>query len=332
MSRVEQQLGPGSAQANQSREQYAQGSREGRGFAPPSGFARAALILGIFALILAAMPVIGIVLGVLAVIFGVVALVKRQPRTMSTIGLVLGGIGAIISLTLTITFASFTGQFLESFQETAQSGSESSPGVADGSVGSGTDQGGTDRGGADHGGADGGAGGAETGGADASAWAPDQHIDWFDVDPAGWPESAHAGTAEDPHPVGTRFAIEGWDVIVNFIDPDAEDSIRALAPRNPAAAEGERYVLMNVTMKNPTDEPRSLTSLQIHYDTPKQLYSANPSNGYRVVTPEPALQLEDRLVTGAYSGYIAIVTDDVDGELLRFRSSDRIEEIYVAVE
>lgn len=137
---------------------------------------------------------------------------------------------------------------------------------------------------------------------------------------------------EDPHPIGSRFTIAGWDVVVNFVDRDAADSVLTLEPANERPGDGERYVLMNVTLNNPGEQSMSNQDLAFYYDTPKRMYPAFVSNKYHMITPDSTLMLEDRHIMGSYSGYISFRTDDVEGEIIRINTRDRTEELYVAVE
>lgn len=158
----------------------------------------------------------------------------------------------------------------------------------------------------------------------------DTLIEWHAFDTADAPPSARTGTAEDPHPIGSRFEIDGWHVVVNLIDPDAETRLLALAPENPSPDEGKRYVLVHMTVNNPSEETLPVSRLSVYYDTPKQLYSAR--RGGVEVTPDPALFIDaNRLLVGTFSGYIAFQTDDVPGLGLRISSLLDRERVYVEV-
>lgn len=68
-----------------------------------SGFATAALVLGIIAVVLSFIPIINngaFVIGVLAVIFGVIPLVKRRRVAISIIAIVLGILSVVITLSM----------------------------------------------------------------------------------------------------------------------------------------------------------------------------------------------------------------------------------------
>ncbi len=67
-----------------------------------SGFALAALILGIVAFMVGLVPVLGIILGAVAVALGVVALLKKQRKGLAVTGLALGGVALLVSLSTTI--------------------------------------------------------------------------------------------------------------------------------------------------------------------------------------------------------------------------------------
>lgn len=66
-----------------------------------SGFATAALVLGIVAVVLSFIPIINniaFILGVLAVIFGLVSLIKRASKASAVAGLILGVVSIAITL------------------------------------------------------------------------------------------------------------------------------------------------------------------------------------------------------------------------------------------
>lgn len=70
-----------------------------------TGFAIAALVLGIVALVTCFVPVLGAVLGLAAAAFGVVALVQGQSKGFSITGIALGGVAIITSAVMTFVFA-----------------------------------------------------------------------------------------------------------------------------------------------------------------------------------------------------------------------------------
>lgn len=267
------------------------------------GLALSALIVGIVALLTAAVPVLGAVLGIVAIVLGAVALAKKQPRGLSLTGLILGIIATIASIIATITIVLFTGGLFAALEEAAV---EVVVIDEDGTVEIATET-------------------IDEPSVDVEAF--DTPIRWDAFDTADAAASAHAGTSDDPHAVGSRFTIDGWEVVVNLVDTDATERVLALAPENAAPADGERYVLLNVTVNNPDLETRGVSSLRVHYDTPSQMYSANRPG---LTVPDPALFDGDRYIGGNFTGYVALRTKDVDGELIRFTGGDR-SEVFVAV-
>lgn len=69
------------------------------------GFAIAALVLGIVAILTVLFAPLSITCGVLAVIFGIVALVKKQSKGLGVTGLVLGSVGALVSVIIVVSLA-----------------------------------------------------------------------------------------------------------------------------------------------------------------------------------------------------------------------------------
>lgn len=287
------------------------------------GLAITALTVGIVAILTSAVPVLGAVLGVLAIVFGAVALRKKQPKGLSITGLVLGVIATIVSIISTVTLTLFAGQLFSALEEStfevvdsdasneeilqqdSQSEMATQPEQASSSSGAAVPH---------------------------HQLSPSVPIAWHELDTANAPASTHTGTTEDPHPVGSSFEFGPFEIVVNFVDMNATESVLTLAPENDAPAAGERYVLVHATINNPTLEGLPIQNVLMYYDTPKQLYSATVSNRFHMVTPDPALLLEDRNITGSFSGYVVFRTDDVDGTQLRLNSSDRSAEVYVAVE
>jgi len=65
----------------------------------PIGLALAALIVGIGAFLFGLIPVFGALVGAAAIVLGVLALRKKQPKVLAIIGIALGAIAAISSIT-----------------------------------------------------------------------------------------------------------------------------------------------------------------------------------------------------------------------------------------
>lgn len=277
---------------------------------PARKLAVTALIIGVIALLTAAVPVLGAVLGIASIIFGAVALKKRQPKGFSLTGLILGILATIVSIVVTITLVVTAGDIFSALEDmsfdTKSVRGQEEPESDDDLV-------------------------VEDTGEESS---PDtvERIPWDAFDTADAPLSRHAGTKEDPHPLGSRFMVDDkWEVVINMVNRDALRQVLALAPENALPAQGERYVLLNMTMKNLIDEPVRVGDLGVQYDTPKQLYPAG-RNG-KMLTPEPALFTDNDLqITGSYTGYVAFRTKDVDGEFVRLSGWATTERVFVAVE
>jgi hypothetical protein len=76
----------------------------GNGSPAPRGLAIAALIVGIAAFLFGLIPWFGLLLAIAAVILAVLALRKKQQRTFSLIGLILGGIALVTGIIVAIVF------------------------------------------------------------------------------------------------------------------------------------------------------------------------------------------------------------------------------------
>lgn len=91
-------------------------------------------------------------------------------------------------------------------------------------------------------------------------------------------------TRENPLPLGTTVSSDEWDVTVNSVDLNATDAIMAENPFNEAPAEGEIYVMVNVTAKYKGDDPQgSMPFATIAFVTPE----GNELNAYETVAVAP---------------------------------------------
>lgn len=278
---------------------------------PRRGLAITALILGILAMLIAVVPVLGAVLGIVSIILAAIALKKRQPKGLSVTGLVLGIVATIISAVMTFALLLAGSLFGAAFESLEANGGEI---VFDDSLEV-TDATGEDEAGDL-------AGGTALGSFERVPW------DAFDV--ADAPASTRGGTEEDPHAIGTRFTVEDkWEVVVNMVDRDAEEHFLALMSDGSPAAEGERYVLVNMTVKNLSAEPKELQTLSVYYDIPGKLVSSGRPG---TPSPDPVLFSEGMQITGNYTGYLAYLIEDTEGSLLRFTEWMTTKPIFVAVE
>lgn len=261
---------------------------------PTRGLAITALVLGICAFLSGLVPVLGAVLGIAAIIFGIIALKRRQPKGLGLTGLILGALGAIASVSAAILLMGFWNNLVGELESTEFG--ESTEVVEFDEVGE------ID----------------EVQAGDEDGWVVEEVeppadggvIPWHALATGDSPISDRAGTAEDPHQLGTRAVSAEWEIVVNSINPDAEDELLAIAPENPPAPDGYRYVLVHVTVNNISGESASPAKLRFYYDLPKQMVKAGLPP---LVVPEPSLMDPNRGVTGDFSGYIALRTKDVDG-------------------
>ncbi|MFJ3956087.1 hypothetical protein [Arthrobacter sp. NPDC090010] len=114
-----------------------------------NGFGVAALVLGILALVSSFIPFLGVVafiLGPLAILFGILGLVlrKQAPKGTSITGMILGGVGILVAVVVTMLTAVFVAQVGSAYesaraessksQEAESSAQPSSSAVAGGKV------------------------------------------------------------------------------------------------------------------------------------------------------------------------------------------------------
>lgn len=81
------------------------------------GLAIAALVVGIVAILSGFVPVFGIIVGAVAVVLGIIALVKQQPKGFALTGLILGAVGLITSLIVTILAGAVFGAAVNTLKE-----------------------------------------------------------------------------------------------------------------------------------------------------------------------------------------------------------------------
>ena len=82
--------------------------------------------------------------------------------------------------------------------------------------------------------------------------------------------AADGATRENPLPIGATVSTDEWDVTVNSVDLNATDAVTAANPVNDAPADGQTYVMANVTAKYKGDDPQG----------------SMPMIGFAFVTPE----------------------------------------------
>lgn len=110
-------------------------------------------------------------------------------------------------------------------------------------------------------------------------------------------DDAAAGTRENPHPLGTSVANNEWEVTVNSVDPDATAAVLAENQFNEPPADGNVYLLANVTITRIADEPGSSFELGFHYVTA----AGNVTGDYDTMAVVPDELGYDELYTGASS-------------------------------
>lgn len=82
--------------------------------------------------------------------------------------------------------------------------------------------------------------------------------------------AADGATRENPLPIGATVSTDEWDVTVNSVGLNATDAVMAENPVNDAPADGQTYVMANVTAKYKGDDPQG----------------SMPLIGFAFVTPE----------------------------------------------
>lgn len=286
---------------------------------PRRALAITSLVLAILAALAAIVPVLGMVLGIAAIIFGAIALKRRQPKGFSLTGIILGSLATLTSAVVTATVILAGSLFVAGLNSLESDGVTiilDDPDTFDGEDDETTE--------------------TETTGteeSEAEAAAPSyEPIAWDAFDVADAPASTRAGTEEDPHLLGTRFAVDDkWEIVVNLVDPEAEEHYLALMPDSEPAPDGKRYVLVNMTIKNLSAEPARTSTLTVYYDVPGRLHSSTRA-GTGAVSPDPKLFQDGMQITGNYTGYLAYLIDDVDGSFLRLSEWMATQHVFVAIE
>lgn len=89
--------------------------------------------------------------------------------------------------------------------------------------------------------------------------------------------AADGATRENPLPIGATISSDEWDVTVNRVDLNATDAVTAENPVNDAPADGQTYVMANVTAKYKGDDPQgSMPLIGLAFVTPE----GNTINSY----------------------------------------------------
>lgn len=278
------------------------------------GLAITALVLGIAAVLTAFIPVVGAVFGIAAIVLAVLALKRRQSKGLSVTGLVLGALSTITSLIVTFALVLAGSLFGAAINSIENGGGETITGGSDSLESE----------------------DSTSGEMTAEEVVPDdiaggfERISWDAYDVIDAPASTSEGTVEDPHPLGTRFAVDDvWEVVVNMVDLDAEEQVVALMPEAAPAPDGKRYVLVNMTLKSLVDEPKEVGTLGVKLDVPGKLISERNTG---TASPDPALFRENLQITGNYTGYLAYLIDDVDAASLWLSDGMSTSREVVAVE
>ena len=92
-----------------------------------SGLAIAALVVGIVAFLTGLVPILGTLVGLVAVVLGIIALVKKQSKALALTGLILGGIGLIVSLLSGLILGAFAGAAVDAIDEQTNVTTETVP-------------------------------------------------------------------------------------------------------------------------------------------------------------------------------------------------------------
>lgn len=96
--------------------------------------------------------------------------------------------------------------------------------------------------------------------------------------------AADGATRENPLPIGATVSTDEWDVTVNSVDLNATDAVMSENPVNDAPADGQTYVMANVTAKYKGDDPQgSMPTIGFAFVTPE----GNTINSYDSIVIAP---------------------------------------------
>lgn len=120
--------------------------------------------------------------------------------------------------------------------------------------------------------------------------------------------SVDGATRENPLPIGATISSDEWDVTINSVDLNATDAILAENQFNDAPAEGQVYVMANVTAKYKGNDPEgAIPFVDIDYISPQ----GNSFSTHDIMVVEPdAFDHTTTLYEGAEeTGNIAFLVD-----------------------
>lgn len=154
------------------------------------------------------------------------------------------------------------------------------------------------------------------------------------ADPADEAEVvAEEGTRDNPLPLGTTVSSSDWDVTVNSVDLDASAAIQAENPFNEEPAEGNVYIMAEVTATYTGSDPEG----DMPYVTVEYVSAGGnsfASHDAMVVTPDDFDSMETLYEGASTTGNIAVEVpqDDLDGGTLRVSPSIFGDAVFFAVQ
>ena len=135
------------------------------------------------------------------------------------------------------------------------------------------------------------------------------------------------GTRQDPIAIGTAFATDEWEVVINDVDMDATDLVLQESPYSDPPAEGNVYVLVDLTATYLGEDSSSTWDV----DTTFVSDSGNTYKSYdaNALAPEPRFGYDELYAGGSETGNLIFeIPADATG-LLRVEPGFWADPIFV---
>ncbi|WP_231367365.1 DUF4352 domain-containing protein [Schaalia sp. ZJ405] len=139
-------------------------------------------------------------------------------------------------------------------------------------------------------------------------------------------------TRENPLPLGSTVSTDDWDLTINSVNLDAAAEIVAADMINQEPAEGETYILVNVTATFKGDDADGSIPLA-SIDFVSAEGKSFDSTSKLLVAPEAFDSLSTLYKGGSTTGNIAIAVSgtDVNQGVLAVRAALLSDKVFVAV-
>lgn len=142
--------------------------------------------------------------------------------------------------------------------------------------------------------------------------------------------SETAGTRENPVAIGTTISGKEYEVVVNSVTRDATEQVLAANSFNKAPAEGNEYLVVNLTITYTGADSGFDAMVRSEYVSAEgKVFDGLATIA---VAPEPALQLEELYTGASTTGNRVLQVPSGDAGLLRISPGILANEVFVALQ